>query len=130
MRLLLDTHLVLWAVAMSDRLPSEARALLKDSSNQVYCSVASLWEIAIKVGLRRPDFQVDLPALRTVLPEMAIQELPVAGSHAEKLNELPSIHKDPFDRILIAQSMVEPLLLLTNDAILARYWDGVKVVEG
>ena len=128
MRVLLDTHLLLWAVAGSDRLPGQAQALLEDGANEVYCSAASLWEIAIKLGLRRPDFEVDLPTLRSVLPEMAIEELPVTGSHTEKLVELPPIHKDPFDRMLIAQSMTEPLLLLTNDAILARYWDGVQLV--
>ncbi len=129
MRLLLDTHLLLWAVAMSDRLPGQVQALLEDAANEVYYSAASLWEIAIKLGLRRPDFQVDLPALRAALPEMAIEELPITGSHTEKLMELPPIHKDPFDRMLIAQSMTEPLLLLTNDAILTRYWDGVKLVS-
>lgn len=129
MRLLLDTHLLLWAAAMSDRLPGQAQVLLEDAANEVYCSAASLWEIAIKLGLRRPDFQVDLPALRAALPEMAIEELPITGSHTEKLIELPPIHKDPFDRMLIAQSMTEPLLLLTNDAILTRYWDGVKLVS-
>ena len=129
MRLLLDTHLLLWAVAMSDHLPSQAQALIEDARNQVYCSAASLWEIAIKAGLRRQDFQVNLPALRAALPEMAIKELPVTGSHTEKLLELPPVHKDPFDRMLIAQSMAEPLVLLTNDAILTRYWNGVKLVS-
>ena len=103
MRLLLDTHLLLWAVARSDRLPGQAQALLEDAANEVYCSAASLWEIAIKLGLRRPDFQVDLPAVRAVLPKMAIEELPITGGHAEKLMELPPIHKDPFDRMLVAQ---------------------------
>lgn len=129
MRLLLDTHVVLWTVAMSDCLPGRARALIEDTAHQVYCSAASLCEIAIKVGLRRTDFQADLPALRAALPEMGIEELPITGSHTEKLIELPPIHKDPFDRMLIAQSMTEPLLLLTNDAILARYWEGVMLVS-
>lgn len=129
MRLLLDTHLLLWSVAMSDRLSGKARTLIEDGDNQVYCSAASLWEIAIKAGLRRQDFQVDLPALRGALSEMAIEELPVTGSHTEKLLELPPLHRDPFDRMLIAQSMAEPLVLLTNDAILARYWDGVQLVS-
>jgi PIN domain nuclease of toxin-antitoxin system len=129
MRLLVDTHLLLWAVAQSDRLPPEVAVLLEDASNQVYCSTASLWEIAIKAGLRRSDFQVDLPALRAALPKMSIEELPITGKHTETLIELPPIHKDPFDRMLIAQSMKEPLLLLTNDAILARYWDGVMLVN-
>ena len=77
MRVLLDTHILLWAVAMSSRLPDQARSLLEDATNRVCCSAASLWEIAIKAELRRQDFQVELPALRAVLPEMAIEELPV-----------------------------------------------------
>ena len=129
MRLLLDTHLLLWAVAMSDRLPGQARALIEDPQNRVYCSAASLWEIAIKAGLRRQDFQVDLSALRGALPEMAIEELAVTGVHTERLLELPPVHRDPFDRMLIAQSMAEPLVLLTNDAILTRYWNGVRLVS-
>ena len=79
--------------------------------------------------LRRTDFQIDLPALRAALAEMAIEELPITGSYTEKLIELPPVHKDPFDRMLIAQSMTEPLVLLTNDAILTRYWDGVMLVS-
>lgn len=129
MRLLLDTHILLWSVAMSDRLSGKARTLIEDGSNQIYCSAASLWEIAIKAGLRRQDFQVDLPMLRGALSEMTIEELPVTGNHTEKLLELPPIHKDPFDRMLIAQSMAEPLVLLTNDVILTRYWDGVRLVS-
>ena len=129
MRVLLDTHILLWAVAMSSRLPEQARSLLEDATNRVYCSAVSLWEIAIKADLRRQDFQAELPALRAVLPEMAIEELPVTGRHAEKLLELPPIHKDPFDRMLVAQSMTEPLFLLTNDATLAQYWDGVRLVS-
>jgi len=129
MRLLLDTHMLLWAAAMSARLPGQARMLLEDASNEVYCSAASLWEIAIKSALRRPDFDVDLKALRAALPEMAIAELPVTGRHAEALAALPPIHKDPFDRLLVAQAMAEPLVLLTNDAVLAEYGSGVMVVE-
>jgi PIN domain nuclease of toxin-antitoxin system len=129
MRLLLDTHLVLWAVAMSTRLPAKARELLEDASNEIYCSAASLWEIAIKSALRRADFDVDLRLLRAALPEMAILELPVDGRHIERLATLPPIHKDPFDRLLIAQALAEPLVLLTSDATVARYGEGVLVVE-
>ncbi len=128
MRLLLDTHLVLWAVAMSTRLPAKARELLEDASNDIYCSAASLWEIAIKSALRRADFDVDLRRLRAALPEMAILELPVDGRHIEQLATLPPIHKDPFDRLLVAQAMAEPLVLLTSDAKLAAYGDGIVVV--
>ena len=129
MRLLLDTHLVLWAVAMSTRLPAKARELFEDASNEIYCSAASLWEIAIKSALRRADFDVDLRLLRAALPEMAILELPVDGRHIERLATLPPIHKDPFDRLLIAQALAEPLVLLTSDATLAAYGEGVLVVE-
>ena len=129
MRILLDTHLLLWAVAASHRLPPAARGLLEDASNEVYCSAASLWEMAIKTALGRADFQVDVRRLRTVLPDMGIRELPVTGRHTESLTELPPIHRDPFDRMLVAQSMAEPLILLTNDAILAQYWDGVTLVS-
>lgn len=128
MRLLLDTQLLLWATAKSNRLPARARSLLEDPANTLYCSTASLWEIAIKNGLRRADFQVNIRELRKALPAMAIEELPVTGPHTEKIAESPSIHKDPFDRMLIAQSMAEPLILLTNDALLPPYWDGVMLV--
>ena len=128
MRLLLDTHVLLWSVAQSDRLPDTARELLEDTDNTLYCSAASLWEIAIKTALGRPDFVVDLRKLRQALGRMGIVELPIEGRHTETLIKLPPIHKDPFDRMLVAQSMAEPLVLLTNDAVLAEYWDGVKLV--
>jgi PIN domain nuclease of toxin-antitoxin system len=128
MRLLLDTHILLWAVAQSSQLGIEARALLEDADNLLYCSTASLWEIAIKSGLRRADFDVAVPALRRALTQMDIEELPVLGNHTEQLLKLPTLHKDPFDRMLVAQSMAEPLVLLTNDSVLAQYWDGVRLV--
>ena len=128
MRVLLDTHLLLWASARSRRLPKEARRILEDPRNEVHFSAVSLWEIAIKLGLRRSDFQADLSLLRPALSEMGFVELPVTGAHAERLVELPPIHKDPFDRMLVAQSLSEPLILLTNDDALAAYGDVVKVV--
>lgn len=128
MRILLDTHVLLWSVAQSDRLPVAARELLEDMNNSLYVSVASLWEIAIKTTLGRHDFVVDLHKLRQTLSRMGIVELPIEGTHAEALMQLPPFHKDPFDRMLVAQSMAEPLVLLTNDTVLAEYWDGVKLV--
>lgn len=128
MRILLDTHVLLWAVAQSSHLPADARGLLEDADNLLYCSTASLWEIAIKTTLRRPDFEVSLPDLRRALTEMDIEELPVLGAHTEQLLKLPPIHKDPFDRMLVAQSMAEPLVLLSNDSVLADYWDGVRLI--
>ncbi len=128
MRLLLDTHLLLWAVAKSRRLPKAARPLLEDPGNEVFFSAASLWEIVIKAALRRADFKVDVALLRPALAEMGFEELPVTGAHAETLARLPPVHKDPFDRMLVAQSLAEPLILLTNDAALQTYGDVVKVV--
>ena len=128
MRLLVDTHLLLWAAASSRRLPQAARRLLEDPANDVLFSAASLWEIVVKTALRKPDFKVDVSLLRPALLEMGFSELPVQGAHAERLASLPPIHRDPFDRMLVAQSLAEPLVLLTNDGVLAGYGDVVKVV--
>jgi PIN domain nuclease of toxin-antitoxin system len=127
-RLLLDTHLLLWAAASSERLPREARELLEDDDNEVYYSAASIWEIAIKSALGRKDFRIDLARLLATLPEMGLVELPITAVHAAGVTKLPPIHRDPFDRLLIAQSVVEPLTLLTNDALLDRYRAGARVV--
>lgn len=129
MRILLDTHLLLWAAARSRRLPREARRLLEDAANEVHYSAASLWEIAIKIGLRRADFRLDMALFRPALSKMGFVELPVTGAHAERLVGLPPIHKDPFDRMLVAQSLSEPLVLLTNDDVLAGYGEVVRVVS-
>lgn len=128
MRLLLDTHLLLWAAARSQRLPREARELLEDDDNEVYYSAASIWEIAIKSSLRRKDFRIDIARLLTTLPEMGLVKLPITAIHAAGVARLPPIHRDPFDRLLIAQSLVEPLTLLTNDGLLDRYRVGARVV--
>jgi len=129
MRLLVDTHLLLWAAARSRRLPKEARRLLESTRNEVHYSAASLWEIAIKLGLRRAELQVDLGRLLSALSEMGFLELPVTGVHAERVAALPPVHKDPFDRMLVAQSLCEPLILLTNDVALAGYGEVVRVVS-
>ncbi len=128
MRLLVDTQLLLWATASSRRLPREARELLQDPSNEVLWSAASLWEIVIKAALHKPDLKVDVAALRPAFAEMGFAELPVSGAHAERLASLPPHHKDPFDRMLVAQSLAEPLVLLTNDSALAAYGEVVRVV--
>jgi PIN domain nuclease of toxin-antitoxin system len=127
-RLLLDTHLLLWAAANSKRLPRTARELLEDETNEVYYSAASIWEIAIKSSLGCKDFRVDLASLQSVLPDMDFIELPVTAAHAAGITKLPLIHRDPFDRLLIAQSIAEPLTLLTNDSVLGRYRGGVRIV--
>ena len=101
-RLLLDTHLLLWAAASSKRLPREARELMEDDSNDVYYSAASIWKSAIKRSLRRKDFRIDLPQLLAALPEMGLVELPITAAHAASVTGVPPMHRDPFDRRLIA----------------------------
>jgi PIN domain nuclease of toxin-antitoxin system len=121
MKLLLDTHLLLWAVGVSRRLSPAARNLIEDSNNELWFSSASLWEIAIKSATRREDFQVDPRLVRRTLLNNGYIELPVTGEHALAVADLPPLHKDPFDRMLIAQSIVEGITLLTADPTVARY---------
>lgn len=121
MKLLLDTHILIWAAGFPDRLPKEARALIQDVDNELIFSAASLWEIAIKNSLGREDFAVDARLLRRGLLDNGYNELPVASEHAVAIDGLPPIHRDPFDRLLIAQSMVEGITLLTADEIVSRY---------
>jgi len=120
-KLLLDTHVLLWAAGMPERLPDCARLLLKDAGNELWFSAASMWEIAIKTGLNRPDFQVDCRVLRRGLLDNGYEELPVSSRHAVEIGLLPAIHKDPFDRMLVAQSLVEGVTLLTADKQVVRY---------
>jgi PIN domain nuclease of toxin-antitoxin system len=121
MKLLLDTHLLLWAAGQPERLSADVRALLDDPGNILLFSAASLWEIAIKRGLGREDFRADPRLLRRGLLDNGYDELPVTSDHAVAVDGLPSIHKDPFDRILVAQSLVEGVMLLTADPWIARY---------
>lgn len=128
MNLLLDTHLLLWAASEPKRLSAKARALLLDPANHLVFSSASLWEISIKNGLERPDFSVDPRRLWRMLLANGYRELPVTSEHTVAVNGLPPLHKDPFDRILIAQAIVEGLLLLTADKAVAKYGDAVRKV--
>lgn len=121
MKLLLDTLVLLWAAGQPERLPASARALIDDPNNELIFSVASLWEIAIKNGLGREDFQADPRALRRGLLDNGYLEMPIGGQHALALDVLPLIHKDPFDRILVAQAIVEGVTLLTVDKLMAQY---------
>ncbi|HLN25673.1 MAG TPA: type II toxin-antitoxin system VapC family toxin [Patescibacteria group bacterium] len=128
MKLLLDTHLLLWAAGQPDQLSAAARSYLDDPLNELFFSAASLWEIAIKRGLGRADFQVDARLLRRGLLDNGYSELPVTSEHAVAIDVLPSIHKDPFDRILVAQSMVEGIVLLTADPLVAQYLGSIRKV--
>ena len=121
MRLLLDTHLLLWAAGPSPRLSARARRLIDNSENELVVSTASLWEIAIKSGLKRANFPIDAALFRRNLLNNSYQELAVAGEHAVALASLPPLHKDPFDRMLVAQSIVEGITLLTSDPRVAQY---------
>lgn len=128
MKLLLDTHILLWAAGQPDRLPTAIREMLEDPRNEPVFSVASLWEIAIKRSLGRSDFQVDARLLRRGLLENGYSELEIKGDHAAAIDGLPPIHKDPFDRILVAQSMAEGILLLTADPLVAQYPGPVRKI--
>jgi len=127
-RVLLDTHLLLWSVASSRRLSKRARSLILDPVNHVFYSAASVWEVAIKSALRRADFKADAEALVRALAQGGFSELPVTAAHAARVARLPEIHRDPFDRLLVAQSLTEPMTLLTNDAALLRYGSLIQLV--
>ena len=120
MRLLLDTHLLLWAAGPSPRLSSLARRLIEDPDNELLASAASLWEIAIKSALRRPNSPLDASVFRRNLLNNGYQELAVTGEHAVAVASLPPLHRDPFDRMLVAQSIVEGIILLTSDPLVAH----------
>ena len=128
MRLLLDTHLLIWLAAYPERLSAEARALLQDAGNVLYFSAASIWEIAIKAGLGREDFRLDVRTLRNGLLDGGCEELAITGRHALALDTLPKLHRDPFDRLLVAQSHVEGMTLLTSDPIVACYPGQIRAV--
>jgi PIN domain nuclease of toxin-antitoxin system len=127
-RLLLDTHLLLWTIGTDERLSSQARQLIGDPDNELLFSVASVWEVAIKHGRGRQDFQVDPRLLRRDLLNNGYRELAVTGEHAVAIRELPPLHRDPFDRILVAQSVVEGITLLTSDPRVAQYPGPVRRV--
>lgn len=121
MKLLLDTHLLLWAAGEPNRLSMDARTLIEAPQNELFFSAASLWEIIIKSGLGREDFEVDARLLRRGLLDNGYSELPIGSEHVVAIDGLPSIHKDPFDRMLVAQATVEGITLLTADSVVAQY---------
>ena len=128
MKLLLDTHLLLWAAGQPGRLSAKARRLLNHPDNELLFSAASLWEVTIKRALGRGDFQVDARLLRRGLLDNGYNELPIMSVHVVATESLPPIHKDPFDRILVAQATVEGITLLTTDSVVARYPGPVRPV--
>jgi PIN domain nuclease of toxin-antitoxin system len=129
MRLLLDTHLLLWALAEPERLDATSRAALEDPDNEVLFSAASLWEIAIKSGLGRPDFTIDPQQILRAALDTGFVELPVRSDAAVLVAKLPPHHRDPFDRLLIAQAISEPVRFYTADPLLPPYSELVALVR-
>ena len=128
MKLLLDTHLLLWAAGDPRRLSKRARTLIDNPDNELLFSAASLWEVAIKRGLGRQDFKVDARLLRRGLLDNGYSELPIISDHVVATESLPPIHKDPFDRVLVAQATIEGVTLLTIDSLVAQYPGPIKTV--
>ena len=128
MRLLLDTHIALWALVDSPRLPAKARLLILAPDNEVIVSAASVWEIAIKHGLAKKNMPVSGAEAKSWFTRAGYTLLPVTAEHAALVEELPPHHADPFDRILVAQALDEPMRLVTHDPTVARYSDTVLLV--
>lgn len=128
MKLLLDTQLLLWAAGQPERLSAAARKRLEDPRSELLFSAASIWEVAIKNTLGRDDFRVEPRLLRRGLLDNGYVELPVTSEHAVNVDSLPPLHRDPFDRLLLAQALTEGITLLTSDAQLARYPGPVRKV--
>jgi PIN domain nuclease of toxin-antitoxin system len=121
MKLLLDTQILLWIALRPDFLPEKARFLITDEKNELYFSVVSLWEVAIKNSLNQSNFKVDPGALQKGLLDREYKEISITGVHAVAVGGLPMVHKDPFDRLLVAQAKTEGISLLTCDATIAEY---------
>ena len=128
MKLLLDTHLLLWAAGDPGRLSSKTQDLINKSATELMFSTASIWEVVIKNALGRSDFCVEPQQLRNGLIQNGYHELAIRSEHALAVGLLPPIHKDPFDRILIAQAQVENVTLLTTDDQVARYPGPIRSV--
>lgn len=121
MRVLTDTHVLLWALVRPARLDAACREVLESPEHQVFYSAVNIWEIAIKRALDRPDFDVEPHAVHRAALETGFRELPISAVHAAAVRHLPPHHRDPFDRLLIAQAQIEPLLVMTDDPLISLY---------
>lgn len=128
MRLLLDTHIALWAIADSPALPTEARRLILAPHNEIVISAATIWEISIKHGLGRGNMPISGSEAAEYFAQAGYMTLDISTEHAVYVENLPNHHADPFDRMLVAQALCEPLRLLTHDKVLAAYSDTVILV--
>jgi PIN domain nuclease of toxin-antitoxin system len=129
-RLLLDTHVAVWAVSDPDRLPASLQAMLTDPANEVFVSVVSIWEIAIKRSLLRAAHKPPFSASQALVhfDAAGFQMLDIKAQHSVLVEDLPQHHADPFDRLLVAQSLSEPLRLVSADRQVARYSDTIILI--
>ena len=127
MKLLLDTHILLWTAGEPKKLPVKIRGLIEDEENTLFFSAASLWEIVIKNGLGRNDFQIEPRMFRSALMDNGYLEVPITSEHVLFVHDLPPLHKDPVDRILVAQSSIEGMALLTVDQAVIDYGGTVMI---
>ncbi len=125
-RLILDTNALLWAVVRPARLPLSVIAAIEEPDNEVLFSAASIWEIAIKAALRRPDFEVDVAVFASDAVAMGLVERPVTSAVAARVAKLPMIHRDPFGRLIVAHAIAEPARLVTSDRVLSKYSELVE----
>lgn len=128
MRLLLDTHIILWALTADPRLTAPTQDLLLDPHNDVFFSAATLWEIAIKHSLRRESMPISAEQAMRLFVEAGYEELSITAAHAAKVETLPPLHNNPFDRLLVAQALTEPMRLVTHDRLIASYSDSILLV--
>lgn len=128
MKLLLDTHVILWGAGQPEMLSERARQMLMEPRNALFFSAASIWEVVIKRSLAREDFKVDPCRLRKMLILNKYIELPITSEHVLRVDTLPFLHRDPFDRILIAQARSEGMLLLTADSLILQYEESIMAV--
>ena len=130
MRILLDTNILLWTAGIPSRFDRATSDMLEHADNTILFSAASIWEIAIKTGLGRPDFRVSPDAIADAARRSGFIELPITAKIAARAVDLPPYHKDPFDRLLIVQALAEPAIFLTADRALTRYSDFVTLIQG
>ena len=125
-RLLADTQILIWLADRAEELPKAVGELLRDRENHLFFSLVSIWESSIKFALGRPDFSIHPQMLRDGLLRFGFLELPITSEHVIAVSRLPGIHRDPFDRLLVAQAKVEGLMLMTTDKKMAQYGPHVK----
>ena len=129
MKLLVDTQILIWSALSPEKNPPQAQAQLEDVNNTLLFSVISLWEVAIKRAQNRPEFTIEVGPWRDSLFDAGFQELPILSKHVFSLAGLPNLHKDPFDRLLLAQAISENMILLTTDSTLAKYLGPIRYIK-